>query len=171
MIQKISILVAFLILVNLGAIAQENKWGFGFYGDMQVKSPDYLGVFGIQGIYDFEGHHGVQAQVYGRKDYVSVGADYLLSFLDKGDHNFNVFVGVGGAQDFYRYDIFDPDNGETTVIDQKANMTMFNGQIGLSYYFADIGISVYGGYKVRAEYNFDRVDANHVMLGVRYHPW
>lgn len=168
--RRIYVLVTLLTLTSLAVVAQERTWGFGFYGDMQLKSPDYNGVFGIQGIYDFEGHHALQGQVYGRKDYVSAGADYLFSFLDKGDHNLNVFLGVGVAQDFIRYDILDNVDGEMTL-DQRENTTMFNGQIGVSYYFPEVGLSLYTGYKVRTEYNFDRVEPNHIMLGLRYHPW
>lgn len=158
--------------------AQDHKWAFGFYGDVQLESPGYAGSFGVQGKYDVTNRSALQATVNGRNGYVAVGADYLLSLLDKKKSNFNVFLGAGISQDFYRYNelLVDPElpySGEKPTVfpEEKQNYTVANGQVGVSYYFPAIQLSVYTGYKVKYNFKFEETDPNFLMFGVRYHLW
>lgn len=149
--------------------SQDHAWAFGFYGDVKLESPAYNGTFGIQGKYDFATRSAVQAQVYGRNGLVAVGADYLFSILDKTKSNFNVFLGAGLSQDFYRYDSV----LENTVVipEERENYTVANAQAGVSYYFPTVNLSVYAGYKAKYHFEWEDVDPNFLMLGVRYHLW
>lgn len=150
--------------------AQDKKWAFGFYGDMQLEAPGYPGTFGVQGKYDFSNRSAVQALVNGRNGYVSVGADYVFSFLDKSKSNWDVFLGAGISQDFYRYNTFYPEEENVTPTVRK-NYTMLNGQVGVSRYFPELSISVFTGYKLKFHFEYEEIDPNYVMLGVRYHLW
>ncbi|MFD1768368.1 hypothetical protein [Sphingobacterium suaedae] len=162
------ILLIILCVSGLGLQAQDHTWAFGFYGDVQMESPNYNGAFGIQGKYDVANRSALQAQVYGRNGYVAVGADYLFSFLDKTKHNFNVFLGAGVSQDFYRYNEI---AGEQIIPEERDNHTVANGQLGVSYYFPAVNLSLYTGYKAKYHFDWDEVDANFLMFGIRYHLW
>lgn len=157
-----------LVLLTFMAKGQEHDWAFGFYGDVQLESPTYNGSFGIQGKYDFGRFSAVQAQVYGRNGYVSAGADYLFSFLDKDKSNFNIFLGAGLSQDFYKYNEI---GGEMVTPAERENYTVANGQLGVSYYFPEVNLSVYGGYKAKYHFDWEEFDPNFVMIGIRYHLW
>ncbi|MCY4779824.1 hypothetical protein ORI89_09185 [Sphingobacterium sp. UT-1RO-CII-1] len=157
-----------LFLIALMGKAQENKWAFGFYGDVQLDSKT-LGTFGVQSKYDVDNRSAVQAQVYGRNGYFAVGADYLFSFLNKTKTNWNIFLGAGASQDFYRYNEIPSD--VTAIPDKRDNFTVANGQAGVSYYFPSVDLSVYTGYKVKYNFKWEEVDANFLMLGLRYHIW
>lgn len=167
--KKAAIALAFF-LIAFHLKAQEHTWAFGFYGDVQVKSPDYSRVFGIQGKYDFTKYSAIQAQVYGRSGYVAVGADYLLSLFNKTSRNFNVFLGGGVSQDFYRYNELMV-NQENVTPEKRENFTVLNAQAGVSYYFPDVNLSLYGGYKLKVDIKREEVEPNYLMLGVRYHLW
>ncbi|MGO1243340.1 MAG: hypothetical protein ACTJHT_09800 [Sphingobacterium sp.] len=166
-----NILIIFVLIALVHtSYGQQNSFALGFYGEVQLEDPSYNGAFGIQGKYDFTNHSGVQAQVYGRNGYVAVGADYILSILDRSKTNFQVFIGGGVSQDFYRYNDAD-DNDNITIPESKDNFTVLNGQAGFGYFFPDVNLSVYTGYKLKYNTNWDEVDPNYVMLGVRYHLW
>lgn len=167
--RNISLLfIAMLTLSSLVTKAQDHSWAFGFYGDVQLESPSYNGAFGIQGKYDFGTYSAVQGQVYGRNGFVAAGADYLFSFLDKEKSNFNVFLGAGLSQDFYRFNEID---GEVVTPEARRNFTVSNAQLGVSYYFPDANISVYGGYKAKYHFDWEEFEPNFVMFGLRYHLW
>lgn len=161
-------LLLFLSIVVLQGKAQDHAWAFGFYGDVQLESPGYQGVFGIQGKYDFAKHSAVQAQVYGRNGYVAVGGDYILSLLDRTKSNFNVFLGGGISQDFYRYQEL---SEEQAWPEKRENFTMANGQVGASYYFPAVNLSLYTGYKLKFHFEWEEIQPNFLMFGVRYHLW
>ncbi|HLT87517.1 MAG TPA: hypothetical protein VKZ57_07995 [Sphingobacterium sp.] len=165
--KTIFILLILSVFVLQGK-AQDHAWAFGFYGDVQLESPGYQGAFGIQGKYDFAKHSAVQAQVYGRNGYVAVGGDYLLSLLDRTKSNFNVFLGGGISQDFYRYQ----EVSEKLAWPEKhENFTMLNGQVGASYYFPAVNLSLYTGYKLKFHFEWEEVQPNYLMFGIRYHLW
>lgn len=165
-------LVAVLLLMSISLVkAQDHDWAFGFYGDVQLQRPDYLGTFGIQGKYDFAAYHAGQLTVNGRKDYVSVSADYLLNFLDRYDSNFNVFGGVGVGQDFYRRAVATEDGNLDVLREDFENYTMLAAQVGLSYYVPDIALSLYTGYKYRTDIEFNESQPHIIMIGLRYHLW
>ncbi|WP_437921860.1 hypothetical protein [Sphingobacterium sp. LRF_L2] len=166
--KNISLLFISILFTLVAKSQEQHAWAFGFYGDVQLESPTYNGAFGIQGKYDFGRFSSAQAQVFGRNGYVSVGADYLFSFLDREKTNFNVFLGGGIGQDFYRYNEI---AGEKIVPEQKENHTVANGQVGLSYYFPSVNLSLYAGYKVKYNLDWEEVDPNYVMFGIRYHLW
>ncbi len=161
-------LLLILSVVILQGKAQDHAWAFGFYGDVQLESPGYQGAFGIQGKYDFATHSAIQAQVYGRNGYVAVGGDYILSLLDRTKSNFNVFLGGGISQDFYRYQEL---SEEQAWPEKRENFTMVNGQVGASYYFPTVNLSLYTGYKLKYNFEWEEIDPNYLMLGVRYHLW
>lgn len=161
--------VFFLLLSSLASRGQENKWAFGFYGDVQLEAGN-VGAFGVQGKYDLDNRSGLQAQVYGRNGYFAAGADYLFSFLNKSKTNWNVFLGLGLSQDFYRYNEI-PTEANAAVPTGRENFTLANGQGGVSYYFPTVDLSVYAGYKVKYHFKWEEIDANFLMLGVRYHIW
>lgn len=163
-------LLLILSIVVLQGKAQDQAWAFGFYGDVQLESPGYQGAFGIQGKYDFAKHSAVQAQVYGRNGYVAAGADYLLSVLDRTKSNFNVFLGGGISQDFYRYNELRTDQRQV-LPESRENFTIVNGQVGVSYYFPQVNLSLYTGYKLKYNFEWEEIDPNYLMLGVRYHLW
>lgn len=150
--------------------AQEHKWAFGFYGDVQMESPTYYGSFGVQGKYDLTNYQALQAQVYGRGGYIAVGADYLVNVFNKEKSNFNIFLGPGISQDFYTYD-FTIDGDVEGPIRRKENYTNAIGQVGVSYYFPSVDLSIYTGYKLKYQFASEAIDPNYVMLGVRYHIW
>lgn len=161
----------FLTVILMGVLStlsygQDHSWAFGFYGDMNVKSAKESS-FGIQGKYDLDSRSSVQAQVYGRGNFVSVGADYLFSFLDKRKSNFNVFLGAGAAEDFIRYQ----ETGINEYVFVKDERFVVNGQLGLNYYFKPVQLSVYTGYKVKYLVEDETFRPNYLTLGVRYHLW
>ncbi|WDF67960.1 hypothetical protein PQ465_16865 [Sphingobacterium oryzagri] len=165
--RKIGLLLTCLVMV-LTTKAQDHDWAFGFYGDVQLKAPNYNGAFGIQGKYDFTAHSAAQAQVYGRHGYVAAGLDYLFSLLDKEQSNFNIFLGAGYSQDFYKYNEF---SGEIVIPERRENHSIANGQLGVSYYFPEVNVSVYAGYKAKYNFDWDEFNPNFVMFGLRYHLW
>ena len=167
--KKVYLLLLLSVILSHGK-AQDHAWAFGFYGDVQLESPDYQGAYGIQGKYDFAKHSAVQAQVYGRNGYVAVGADYLLSLLDKTRSNFNVFIGGGVSQDFYRYNELMTDQ-EQVWPEQRDNFTVLSGQVGASYYFPAVNLSLYTGYKLKYNMEWEEVQPNYLMFGLRYHLW
>ena len=122
-------------LLALGSVqAQEHQWAFGFYGDVQLEDPSYNASFGVQGKYDIGNFQALQAQVHGRGDFVGVGADYLVNFLNKRKSNFNIFLGGGFSQEFYTYDLT-INEGDNQTRRTRENFSKVNGQAGLSYYF------------------------------------
>lgn len=147
------------------SFGQEHKWAFGFYGDMSVKSTKN-NSFGVQAKYDLDNRSSIQAQVHGRSSFVSVGADYLFSFLDKKKTDFNVFLGAGAAEDFVSYQ-----TEEITSVKVRDEQFVLNGQIGASYYFRPVNLSLYTGYKVKYAVQSEVFEPNYLMLGVRYHLW
>jgi len=163
------LLLVFVGCVSIGK-AQEHKWAFGFYGDVQLEESTHVGSFGVQGKYDLASRSALQAQVHGRSGYVAAGADYLFSILDKRKSNFNVFLGGGISQDFYRNNEISSD-GSAVVAERKENFTLLNAQAGLSYYFPAVHLSLYSGYKLKYHFEWEEVDLNYLMLGVRYHLW
>lgn len=168
--KKIFVLL-FLSTIAFGGKAQDYAWAFGFYGDVQLESPDYKGAFGIQGKYDFASYSAVQAQVYGRNGYVAVGADYLLSFLDRTQSNFNVFLGGGLSQDFYRYNGLMNEQEQQALPEKRENFTIANGQVGISYYVPEVNLSLYTGYKLKYNFEWEEIEPNYLMFGIRYHLW
>ena len=168
---KKNVLFLFGLMIFGGATAQDHDWAFGFYGDMQVKSPSYDGSFGIQGKYDFALHHGVQLLVNGRRDYVAVGTDYIFNFLDKTESNFNVFAGGGISQDFYRREVVTVDGEEDVFRQEYERFSLLNAQVGVSYYVPEVDISLYAGYKLKYDIDEDNIQPNFLMIGLRYHIW
>ncbi len=152
------------------AYGQDHKWAFGFYADVQLEAPSYVGSFGVQGKYDLAKRSALQAQVNGRNGYVSVGADYLFSLMDKRKSNFDVFLGAGISQDFYRYNEIWTGN-EPSLPTVKESFTLLNGQLGVSYYIPSVNLSVYTGYKAKFHFESEQFEPNYLMLGVRYHLW
>ena len=57
------------------------------------------------------------------------------------------------------------------IPDKRDNFTVANGQAGVSYYFPSVDLSVYTGYKVKYNFKWEEVDANFLMIGLRYHIW
>lgn len=163
-----NVILIFLLLTGLSgaSVAQEHNWAFGFYGDVNVKNTRE-NSFGVQAKYDLDSRSSLQAQVHGRSSFVSVGADYLFSFLDKRKSNFNVFLGAGAAEEFVR---FQKPDGEDYVTEKNEDFNV-NGQVGLSYYFAPVKLSLYAGYKVKYAVEADTFSPNFITLGVRYHLW
>ena len=161
--------IMLLLVASLSLQAQDHQWAFGFYGDVKLGGADHPGSFGIQGKYDLDRHSAVQAQVYGRNSYVAVGADYLFGLLDKTQHNFNIFVGGGLSQDFYRYNELLA--GQEAIPEKRQNFTLANAQLGLSYYFPAAQLSLYTGYKVKYHFSWEEVQPNYLMFGLRYHIW
>lgn len=165
------LLFLFVLVFGSAVHAQDHKWALGFYGDMQLESPSYFGSFGIQGKYDFSLHHGVQMLVNGRKDYAAVGVDYIFNFMDKTESNFNIFAGAGFSQDFYRREVISSDGDEDGYRPEYERFSVLNAQVGVSYYVPDVALSVYAGYKLKADIDFDNVQPNYLMIGLRYHLW
>lgn len=149
--------------------AQDHQWAFGFYGDVLLESPDYSGSFGIQAKCDLTQRQSLQAQVHGRTGFVSVGADYLVSVLNKTNSNWNVFLGAGVAEEFYSAE----GNDEYGVGPVKVRDRQFvgNAQVGFSYYIPSVKLSVYSAYKLKYGFEADAIDPNYLALGVRYHLW
>ncbi|TDQ76418.1 hypothetical protein [Sphingobacterium yanglingense] len=164
--RRVLVVILFITGMSTLSFGQDHSWAFGFYGDMSVKSAKESS-FGIQGKYDLNSRNAVQAQVHGRGNFVSVGADYLFSFLDKRKSNFNVFLGTGVAEDFVRYQ----EVGVKEYAFVKDERFVLNGQIGLSYYFKPVQLSVYTGYKVKYLVEDENFQPNYLTLGVRYHLW
>lgn len=162
------VFLTIMLMAGLSTLSfgQDHSWAFGFYGDMSVKSAKESS-FGVQGKYDLNSRNSVQGQVHGRSNFVSVGADYLFSFLDKRKSNFNVFLGAGVAEDFVRYQ----DPGVQEYVFVKDERFVLNGQLGLSYYFKPVQLSVYTGYKVKYLVEDETFLPNYLTLGVRYHLW
>lgn len=158
-----SLFVAAITTLSFG---QEHNWAFGFYGDMNVKRARE-NSFGVQAKYDLDNRSSLQAQVHGRNSFVSIGADYLFSFLDKRKSNFNAFLGAGLAEDFVRYQQAE---GVDYVL-VKDESFILNGQVGVGYYFPLVKLSLYTGYKVKYLVADEKVEPNYLMLGVRYHLW
>lgn len=165
------LLCFFLVLGFINYVAaQDHKWAFGFYGDVQLKSSSNVGSFGVQGKYDLDNRSSLQALVNGRNGFVSVGADYLFHILDKTKSNFNVFLGAGVSQDFYRYNEIWNGNGNQ-IPEQRDNFTQLNGQVGASYYFPEVQLSVFAGYKAKYNTKTEDFNPNFLQFGVRYHLW
>lgn len=165
-------LVLILTALYFVSYGQDHKWAFGFYGDVHIEEPSYSGSFGVQGKYDFANRHALQAQVHGRSGLTVLGADYLFSFFDKTKSNFNVFLGAGLGEEFYTFsqEIFLEDVPPTTI-KVRDNVFVANGQVGLSYYFPAVGLSLYSGYKAKFSFEDESFSPNYLMLGVRYHLW
>lgn len=165
---KRKLLLCICLLVTLGTYAQENNynWAFGFYGDIQAKSAGQHS-FGMQAKYELDGHNAIQAQVFGRKNFVGIGADYLFSVLNRNKRDFNVFIGPGVEQNFYWST---EDDG---ILRPEPKSSYFNvaGQIGVSYYFRPVQLSLYTAYKVKYDFNEDVLSPNYISLGIRYHLW
>lgn len=158
-------------LLALGSVqAQEHQWAFGFYGDVQLEDPSYNASFGVQGKYDIGNFQALQAQVHGRGDFVGVGADYLVNFLNKEKSNFNIFLGGGFSQEFYTYDLT-INEGENQARRMRENFSKVNGQAGLSYYFMPVQLSIYAGYKLKYQLKNEVTEPNYIMFGLRYHIW
>ncbi|SKB47815.1 hypothetical protein SAMN05660841_00767 [Sphingobacterium nematocida] len=164
--RRVFLTIMFMTGLSILSFGQDHSWAFGFYGDMSVKSAKESS-FGVQGKYDLNSRNSVQGQVHGRSNFVSVGADYLFSFLDKRKSNFNVFLGAGATEDFVRYQ----DPGVQEYVFVKDERFVLNGQLGLSYYFKPVQLSVYTGYKVKYLVEDDTFLPNYLTLGVRYHLW
>lgn len=157
------ILVLALSTLSFG---QDHHWAFGFYGDMSVKSTKN-NSFGVQAKYDLDNRSSLQAQLHGRSSFVSVGADYLFSFLDKQKSDFNIFLGAGLAEEFVSFQTTD----EVATIKVRDEQFVLNGQVGASYYFRPVKLSLYTGYKVKYRIQNEVFEPNYMMLGVRYHLW
>ena len=147
--------------------AQEERVGLGFYGNFDLERATSAGSFGIQGKYDLTNYQSVQAQVYGHGNYVAVGADYLVSVLNKTKSNFNIFAGAGLSKEFVSYALED----EASSIKVRDDNFKGNIQAAVSYYFRPVQLSVYGGYKWHYNFTEEKINPNHIMLGVRYHLW
>ncbi|ERJ60834.1 hypothetical protein [Sphingobacterium paucimobilis] len=165
MIKGILTLIAVVALTTV-SLSQEHNWAFGFYGDMNVKTAKE-NSFGVQAKYDLNNRSALQAQVHGRSSFVSVGADYLFSFLNKRNSDFNVLLGVGAAEEFVRFQKEKEIDYELV----KDDLFVLNGQIGVSYYFSPVKLSVYAGYKMKYITTDEKFKPNYAMLGVRYHLW
>lgn len=165
MMKKIIVILT-VLFAGYSASAQEYNWGFGFYGDIQAKSnPRHS--FGLQAKYDLDNHSALQAQVFGRTNYVGIGADYLFSIFNKKNKDFNVFLGPGVEQNFYWST---EDDG---ILRPEPEASYFNGaaQAGVSYYFRPVQLSLYASYKVKYDFTNEEVSPNFISLGVRYHLW
>lgn len=163
---KRTLLFAICVLFVLTTSAQEYNWGFGFMGDFQAaKSSNHS--FGMQAKYDFDKHSAVQAQVFGRKNYVGIGADYLYSFLDKKKSDFNVFLGAGVEENFY----WSTEDDGILRPETEDNYFSGTGQVGVSYYFRPVQLSVFGAYKVKYNFRDKDTQPNFISIGVRYHLW
>ena len=162
------ILCAFIFPLALNA--QEHDWAFGLFGDLKLDDAAYDASFGVQGKYDFSNHQSVQAQIHGRGDLLAVGADYLVNIFDKEKSNFNIFLGAGLGQEFFTYD-YSVEGPDDQPIRRKENFTKANGQVGLSYYFPTVDLSLYIAYKLKYQFKDGITEPNYVMLGLRYHIW
>ena len=163
-----SILTLLIVLcITQLTLAQEEKVGLGFYGNFDLERTESRGSFGIQGKYDLTNRQSLQAQVYGRTNYVAVGADYLVSLLNKTKSDFNVFAGAGVSQDFVSYALAD----EASSVQVRDRFLKGNLQAALSYYFKPVQLSVYGGYKWHYKISSELINPHHIMFGVRYHLW
>lgn len=168
--KKLIWFIAAVIIFPVSLQAQEHDWAFGLYGDIKLDDPSYDASFGVQGKYDFTNYQGIQAQIHGRGDLLAVGADYIVNFLNKEKSNFNVFAGLGLAQEFYTYDY--TINGDVIIQQtRKENYSKANGQIGLSYYFPTVDLSIYTGYKLKYQFKNEVTEPHYLMLGIRYHIW
>ncbi|MGO1520440.1 MAG: hypothetical protein ACTHZ1_07090 [Sphingobacterium sp.] len=150
--------------------AQDHNWAFGFFGDLSLEESAYDASFGLQGMYSFTNFQSVQAQFHGRGDLLAVGADYLVNLLNRQESNFNVFLGAGLAQEFFTYDYAFP-SGEGNSTRIKENFTKINGQAGLSYYFPEVDLSLYTGYKVKYQFEESKTEPHFLVFGIRYHLW
>lgn len=163
---SLGVLFAVSSKAQVPSYEQDYKWGFGFYGDIQASS-NAVHNFGMQAKYDLDGRNSFQAQVFGRKNFVGIGADYLFSFMNTKKSDFNIFIGPGIEQNFYWST---EDDG---ILRPEPKSSYFNvaGQVGAGYYFREVRLSVYGAYKVKHDFDNDRTEANYISLGVRYHLW
>ena len=159
-----------VIMLPLLSTAQEHDWAFGLYSDLKLDDPSYDASFGVQGKYDFTNRQSIQAQFHGRGDLLAVGTDYLVSILNKEKSNFNVFLGAGLGQEFFTYD-YSVDGINEEPMRRKENITKVNGQVGISYYFPTVDLSLYTGYKVKYQFKDEVTEPNYIMLGLRYHIW
>ena len=162
------IFCAFIFPIALHA--QEHDWAFGIYSDLKLDDAAYDASFGVQGKYDFTNRSAVQAQIHGRGDLLAVGADYIVSILNKEKSNFNIFLGAGLGQEFFTYENAVAAEGDEPM-PRKENFTKANGQVGISYYFPSVDLSLYTGYKVKYQFKDEVTEPNYVMLGLRYHIW
>lgn len=162
---RIGILV-FLLSIVFTSSAQDYKFGFGFLDEFRL-SGGTANSFGLQAMYNLDKHSSVQAQVFGRKNYVGIGADYLFSVLDKKKKNYNVFLGLGIEENIF----WSTEDDAILQTESKSNYFNGNGQIGVSYYFKPVQLSVYSSYKVKYEFKNEDLRANFITIGVRYHLW
>lgn len=154
------------LFIAVTAFSQEYNWGFGFYGDVQASS-DSQHSFGMQAKYDVDNRNAFQAQVFGRKNFVGIGADYLFSILDKNKSDFNVFLGPGIEQNFY----WSTEDDGILRPEPKDSFFSAAGQVGLSYYFRPVQLSLYAAYKVKYDFTNKETSPDFISLGVRYHLW
>lgn len=161
-----------IILVFIGlaccmaSYAQDYKWGFGFYGEFKVAGVTD-NSFGMQAKYDLDNHSAFQAQVFGRKNFVGIGADYLYSIFNRQKSNFNVFLGPGLEQNFY----WSTEDDGILKPERKSSYFSGAGQVGVSYAFPDVRLSLYSAYKVKYNTKEDKFEPNYLNIGVRYHLW
>jgi len=166
---KKTLLLACAIVFTMATFAQEQqyKWAFGLYTDVQLKSPDYYTNVGMQAKYDLDNHSAFQVQVFGRSNFVGIGADYLFSFFNKAKSDFNIFLGPGVEQNFTWY------RDDKGILEPNTSANFFNatGQLGASYNFRPVRLSVFTGLKAKYNFKEDLFDANYIMLGLQYHLW
>ena len=162
------ILVVILCMMSYQVTwAQEERVGLGFYGNFDLERTESRGSFGLQGKYDLSNRQSLQAQVYGRSNYVAIGADYLISVFNKTKSDINVFAGGGISQDFISFAKED----EISAVKVQDNFFKGNLQAAVSYYFRPVQLSIYTGYKWHYNFTTEEANPNHIMLGVRYHLW
>ena len=161
------LLIAAGLIFAFSSVAQEYKWAFGFYGDIQAESPSYEKSFGMLGKYVLDNHSSVQAQVFGRTNHVGIGADYLYSFLNRAKNNFNIFLGAGIEQNFY----WSTEEDGILRPESKSNDFEAAAQVGADYYFRPVRLSVFTAYKVKYNIKAEDTKPNYISLGIRYHLW
>lgn len=154
------------LVLAVSSHAQQYNWAFGFYGDVQA-STNAQHSFGMQAKYDADNRNALQAQVFGRKNYVGIGADYLFSVWDKNKSDFNVFIGPGIEQNFY----WEVENDGILRPEPEASFFNAAAQVGLNYYFRPVQLSLYAAYKVKYDFTNKETSPNFISIGVRYHLW
>lgn len=160
------LIIMISLFLTANAYSQQYNWGFGFFGDLQASSSANHS-FGLQSKYDASKHSAIQAQVFGRTNYVGFGADYLYSFLDKTKSDFNVFLGAGVEENLF-WSTEDDGILRPELADNYFNAS---GQVGVNYYFRPVQLSVYAAYKVKYDFKNEHTQPDYISLGVRYHLW
>ncbi len=163
---KGTLTVIIVVVLSSVSFGQTHNWAFGFYGDMNVKKTKQ-NTFGVQAKYDLDNRSSLQAQVHGRNTLVAIGADYLFSLLDKKKSDFNIFLGAGASEEFIR----DQEGEDADYAMVKNDSFVLNGQVGASYYFSPVKLSVYAGYKAKYITADEKFRPDYLMLGVCYHLW